>query len=105
MTKQTDDAISAIRKALEADDGTAVYYKGVISRVSLACNPSAIRALLAELDAARKDAARYRWLRNVENIRTAFVNWNIGHDWVDIHFEQLDAAVDAALNAERKNDA
>lgn len=29
-----------------------------------ACNPSAIRALLAELDAVRVKAARYDWLRN-----------------------------------------
>ena len=45
-----------------------------------------------------QDAKRYRWLRDL-HMDEAVVTWNIGHDWVYLHFEQLDAAIDAAIAA------
>ena len=60
-----------------------------------------LRALLTELESAREDAARYRWLR--ENWFTMTSNYQrritfkVGEPrWSDITEEELDAAIDAA---------
>ena len=58
------------------------------------------RAERAERECAelRKDAERYRWLRdnNEFNAPSVIVNVNIGHDWIAAYGEELDAAIDAA---------
>lgn len=65
------------------------------------CEPETA-ALLIEaataLEAAREDAARYRWLRSLDGScdGPACVNFNIGFDWIEQHGEELDAAIDAA---------
>lgn len=56
-----------------------------------ACSPSAIRALLADLDAVRADAQRYRLLRRGQH-------WSVVDGVGDIlRAEELDARIDAAL--------
>ena len=61
-----------------------------------ALRETAIRnKMMAEVMEA--DSARYRWLRNSQNAHRVAVNWNIGHDWIGVHFEQLDAAIDEAM--------
>lgn len=56
-----------------------------------ACNPSAIRALLADLDAMRADAQRYRLLRRGQH-------WSVVDGVGDIlRADELDAAIDATL--------
>ncbi|MCU0938991.1 MAG: hypothetical protein MUC86_07555 [Burkholderiaceae bacterium] len=62
--------------------------------------------LRAENESLRADAERYRWLRAADlnvavwlraaDLNVAVINWNIGHDWIDLRFEQLDIAIDAA---------
>lgn len=56
--------------------------------------------LEAECAALRKDADRYRWLREHDQGGDVVVNWNIGHDWVSV--ESLDDSIDAALAERRK---
>lgn len=68
--------------------------------------PEDFDALLREaadaLEAARADAARYRWLRGLDGAcdSAACVNFNIGFDWIEQHGDELDAAIDAAMAAE-----
>jgi hypothetical protein len=53
-----------------------------------------------ENEALRKDAERYRWLKDQQRMAygdTAVINWNIGHDWQRINSENLDSAIDAAI--------
>ena len=54
--------------------------------------------LLAELDGAKKDAARYRWLRNDKRGRSLSVS---SLEWTG-NAELSDAAVDAAMKEEGK---
>lgn len=69
-----------------------------------ACNPAAIRELLAEMDALKADAERYRWLREQPNDTTApridVVRWIPADESVNdgegLRLDELDAAIDAA---------
>lgn len=59
---------------------------------------SRIKRLMAECEALRKDAERYRLLRRMTNktdAREIVVNENIGHDWARVM--DLDAAIDRAM--------
>jgi len=50
--------------------------------------------LRAEVEALRRDAERYRWLRSVENdVAITFG----AHAWEDLSDEYMDAAIDAAI--------
>ncbi|HCF2029392.1 TPA: ead/Ea22-like family protein [Pseudomonas aeruginosa] len=69
-------------------------------------NPKTILALLDEIDrlkaeneALRKDAARYRWLRerDLETIRQGGVFAGMTPENIVLNLEHLDAAIDAAL--------
>jgi len=57
-----------------------------------ACNPAAIRALLADLDAVRADAQRYRYLRDVAWGDGSLVFFDHRYDK-----DEWDAKIDAAL--------
>lgn len=67
-----------------------------------ACNPIAIAAILSELDALRKDAERYRWLRDNTDSDWAICEWNTDEsDGVGYYRDArapniVDAAIDAA---------
>lgn len=66
-----------------------------------ACNPSAIRALLAELDAVRVKAARYDWLRNSSQICGSMTGRGIAmpsYETSDAQRIYLDECIDAAIN-------
>lgn len=72
------------------------------ARFIAACNPVAIRALLAERDALKADAERYRWLRGGKEIPAHSVRWArwdvrqwCGSYWSAMFAEQMDAAIDA----------
>lgn len=75
---------------LEADQNAAFF---------AAANPATIRAILAELDALREDAERWRWLRSKPK------GWSIQHDrfgWLRTYgADNLDAAIDAARKDEQ----
>ena len=58
-----------------------------------------VAALTAERDALRADAERYRWLRDIHNADVMVVIVNIGPECEQVHFEQLDDAIDAARKA------
>lgn len=73
---------------------------------SIVAKDAEVARLQRELDGARADAERYRWLReqnaarwptNSQNWNAASVTFNIGHDWVEQ--ADLDAAIDAARTA------
>ena len=59
----------------------------------------------AENAELRKDAERYRWLKEQQRMAygdTAVISWNIGHDWQRINSESLDEAIDRARSANDK---
>lgn len=58
-----------------------------------AANPAAVLAMIAEVEALRKDAERYRWLRD----KQTFI-WLI-QDWFPstAEFIEVDALIDAAM--------
>ena len=62
-----------------------------------------VRALLAEVDALRKDAERYRWLREriagKEHVDEDFAN-NPGYSDGEVLAKEVDAAIDAAIAAD-----
>jgi len=64
-----------------------------------ACDPQTILSLLDRLQAAERDAARYRWLRDGQNP-------SVGLHRADViymqhkHGAELDAAIDAAQGAQ-----
>ena len=76
----SDQQIQAIRDALKQYKGDEAWYGCRVPNTDricqsktilpfdvpyiAACNPEAITALLARLDAAEADAARYRWVRH-----------------------------------------
>ena len=62
----------------------------------LAANPAAILSLIAELEQAKKDAERYRWLR--EHFR--FANDSMRELWFDPALEPNDSSVPVDLDAE-----
>lgn len=55
---------------------------------------SAAEAMSAELEALRKDAERYRWLRDPNNMRARELFRYYG----DVDATELDAAIDAAMS-------
>lgn len=67
-----------------------------------ATDPAAILELLDRLEAAEKDAARYRWLkreRKTENYEGELaIEFECGFD----HWNDIDAAIDAAMKDEQK---
>lgn len=79
-----------------------------------ACDPDTIRALLEERDALRADAARYRWLRKGESDDIAVVRGLGAMDYgmsavaytysEEIDGDDLDAAIDEAMEKEVSND-
>ncbi|EQB8433784.1 hypothetical protein ACYUS1_005230 [Pseudomonas aeruginosa] len=64
-----------------------------------AANPKAILKLIAEVEHLRKDAARYRWLRerDLETIRQGGVFAGMTPENIVLNQEDLDAEIDAAL--------
>ena len=52
-------------------------------------------------------AARYDWLRGQDGTTDAgaSVTYNIGHDWIEMHGDELDAAIDANLVPVEEGDA
>lgn len=69
---------------------------------SHAAAQSRINALLEEVEALRKDAERYRWLRHGDNDEKVIKRGPVAHDFVYLlRMEKLDAAIDASLSAGR----
>ena len=112
MQEEAADTISSLCTALEA----AQRYKLLADAAALS-----IEELLVELEAAQKDAERYRWLKNrIEVRKQAAVNGSvrdsisvrIGYAFIDAttrtfpkEYEveisaKLDQAVDAAIKAQ-----
>jgi hypothetical protein len=67
-----------------------------------AANPATISALLADLEAAEKDAERYRWLKEKGAYEPPRFNDADGYSEFQVffwtHSNTLDAAIDAALS-------
>lgn len=62
--------------------------------LGMACKIDSLQARIAELEqrlaAAEQDAARYRWLRDPDQCESP-------DDYLNIAFEQMDAAIDADM--------
>ena len=56
-----------------------------------------IKAATAERDALREDAERYRWLRSLS--RSEMYDKGVDFPWYEAKPENIDAAIDAAMNA------
>lgn len=89
----------------------------ILSRVSdeakefiAECSPAAILSVLAELDAARKDAGRWKVVRDGRGPGLRLITWDPkAHEELQVMFpsqklcdEYADDAIDAALNADRE---
>ncbi|MDP5878677.1 hypothetical protein ACQYZM_15465 [Pseudomonas aeruginosa] len=92
------DEIDGLRSRLEIDERTP--HDGI------ACRDETIKVLdekcdrlKAENEALRKDAARYRWLRerDLETIRQGGVFAGMTPENIVLNLKHLDAAIDAAL--------
>jgi len=66
------------------------------------CTPETVLSLLDELDAARKDAERYRWLRKMYRSSSPHMDGTFEHrpPMHALRGRTLDDAIDAALNAD-----
>lgn len=59
-------------------------------------------ALMAKLEAAEKDAARYRYLRESNCVTGKGVGSSVKSGWfVNLSYESLDAAIDAAMKEQK----
>lgn len=56
-----------------------------------------------DIEALRKDAARYRWLRTLQG-EVLTKKWN-GESWCDASYSELDKAIDAAMSAQQAEPA
>ncbi|WP_073667471.1 hypothetical protein [Pseudomonas aeruginosa] len=104
----TDHAeLRRLAKRADALHGTpSLEHVFAITKFRESVEPKAILALLDEIDrlkaeneALRKDAARYRWLRerDLETIRQGGVFAGMTPENIVLNLEHLDAAIDAAL--------
>lgn len=63
-----------------------------------AANPSALLALIAEIQALRKDAARYQWLRDKsESVHSFYLSVPIWFSSVRFRKEDVDSSIDTAM--------
>lgn len=109
-TEQELKALMGLVGALAQD--TALYMGNVVQinkvETSAEVLEDRLRALLAELDAAREDAARYRWLRQEAagkpspkiSVGIWGVNGNSHCGKIGATPEEVDAAIDAARKGE-----
>lgn len=67
------------------------------ARYIAAANPAVIRSLLAELDAARKDAERYRFIRDADRSDRAISFQAL----LSLAMDSLDAAIDSAMKEQQ----
>lgn len=79
-----------------------------LARYIAEANPDTIRALLAEVEALRKDAARYRWLREHADVTLDESVWIVTDQGQRIHVNafarhETDRAIDAALRAKEES--
>ncbi|MFO1930289.1 hypothetical protein QOT55_05465 [Pseudomonas aeruginosa] len=86
------------QRAIGFDMKNDWMFKPVISYL-VAANPAAVLDLIAEIEHLRKDAARYRWLRerDLETIRQGGVFAGMTPENIVLNQEDLDAEIDAAL--------
>ncbi|EPH0891673.1 hypothetical protein V4W33_30660 [Pseudomonas aeruginosa] len=86
------------QRAIGFDMKNDWMFKPVISYLA-AANPAAVFDLIAEIEHLRKDAARYRWLRerDLETIRQGGVFAGMTPKNIVLNLEHLDAEIDAAL--------
>lgn len=82
----------------------AIVFAGLNGEISYAqelfiaaATPSAVLALIAEVEALRKDAERYRWLRD-----TATGPWMRALDLYARRDKRMDAAIDEEMNRRAK---
>jgi len=92
---------------VESRDGIKGYERREQQFTDLIAEVDADIALLsAQPSADAGDGKRYRWLRTQESRCDGHVsvNWNIGHDWIPISGDELDAAIDAAIAAQPRGE-
>ncbi len=72
-----------------------------LARYYAACNLNTILALLAERAELKRDAERYRWMRDY--LRHDYKRWESAGAWnhANIQAGEFDAAIDAAMETEK----
>lgn len=82
----------------------ATAYGETTAAFIAACNPQAIRSLIERLEAAEKDAARYRWLKSrpVE-LQASGPDLALWEDFQEhaIRGDTADAAIDSAMETSK----
>jgi hypothetical protein len=91
--------------SVDTDDYSQPEHAKTIAEYIVAANPAAIRALLAERDAAVRDAERYRWLRDGQESDWAICVWaddRDGRGWYRDarNADIVEAAIDAAMKGQ-----
>ena len=67
-------------------------------RYSNGTNATCAATFKADADALRKDAARYRWLRNDEDwTLDGIIKWGEGYEPINLTHDLLDGAIDIAM--------
>ena len=95
-----DNSSGIYRPAAEAADEIEMLVKAKDSHFQHAMlNGAAANEARAEADAFRKDAARYRWLRDFAPIRSEPVPFVCGLNDLALWGDECDAATDAAMKA------
>lgn len=73
-----------------------------LRRMEMQCDPQWVLDLLAERDAAQKDAERYRWLLRQAWFQSAFDRYDFDDGGMQHRFERCAAEIiDAALQGEQ----
>ncbi|WP_223630164.1 hypothetical protein [Pseudomonas atacamensis] len=91
--------------------GWAVAWHGVgrnsgiwleeVAEFMAAANPAAVRSLIAENEALRKDAERYRWLRDFsESVHQFYLSTPIWFTGVKFSKDMVDSTIDSAMSKE-----
>ena len=103
MTMNTEELLALV-ESWRAGDGYGQHHKDGILRAADELAPIAT-ALCAEVEALRKDAERYRWLRDEARQVNAiaplvFMADDFGVPSIVLDHSDLDAAIDAATRKE-----
>lgn len=104
MTETIYNDAPAVAEALEAlaadeRDGAAKYHMSVAAKLLRGFHAGVKRASPSEAD--QRDAARYRWLRSAGEWDSPIVK--LGYDDYEVaQGEELDAAIDAAMQSDKE---
>ncbi|QHF03317.1 hypothetical protein N015_13235 [Pseudomonas asturiensis] len=93
------------------------YFSGPDAEFIASASPAAVLELIAENEALRKDAERYRWLSKRDRwasvgadfgpggvYRQHRVCWHVGDNWPQVEGHSMGEAIDAAMSKDASHD-